>query len=585
MIINQQHFYPAAKGVIYNIPATVIPDGSYQEVYNVRFGDGVIEKRKGLKVYDNQLDKRVNAINLFAYSTGNKQTIIHTDNNAYLLNKANSTLESILDDPDYDSSGKRFVSADTFNDEYYFTNLANDIYVWDGISDKAQKLIGTYKPTDWRASTEYVVGDIIKPPDAAYTGFVYKCVMAGTSGEEMPNFPKTNDVFQDGTVRWQRAGGLEIEGNSASSLRARILLYWKGFIFLVYTEEDGTVYPQRIRWSQYQNPNMWHNNEDGSGLAGYVDVADSSDSVVTAKVFGEHLIIYKQNSIQVMSFIGGDTTFERAVAVTDVGLISPRAIITTPNEHIFVGSDNIYSFDGVNTTPIGNAVKSKLFTLIEPSRADETFAFFDEDYPEIWFAFFSVNASPTATQPDMAITYNPSTKAWSFRDFDMSAVGYHVLNESLTIDEIDAIIDSYDIEFDSNINSSEKQLLLGGCSNGCLYTMVTGADDRGDYEGYVITKTHHMNAPEVVKRLMRIQFHLEEMGDFPLMVQVGYGNNTEGVYKWTEPLKLNLQNPNPPWVDCDLTARYFKIRFGTTQNSQPFRIIGYTLYYQVRTMQ
>lgn len=38
---------------------------------------------------------------------------------------------------------------------------------------------------------------------------------------------------------------------------------------------------------------MWHNNEDGSGLAGYVDVDDTEGRIIAVKKLGDALYIYK----------------------------------------------------------------------------------------------------------------------------------------------------------------------------------------------------------------------------------------------------------------------------------------------------
>ena len=47
--IYQQNFIPASKGLIKSAPSSLIPDGSFQETVNVRFGDGYVEKVKALR--------------------------------------------------------------------------------------------------------------------------------------------------------------------------------------------------------------------------------------------------------------------------------------------------------------------------------------------------------------------------------------------------------------------------------------------------------------------------------------------------------------------------------------------------------
>jgi hypothetical protein len=45
----QQVFVPASKGLIKSAPSSLLPDGSFQDALNVRFGDGYVEKVEAFK--------------------------------------------------------------------------------------------------------------------------------------------------------------------------------------------------------------------------------------------------------------------------------------------------------------------------------------------------------------------------------------------------------------------------------------------------------------------------------------------------------------------------------------------------------
>ena len=60
---SQQHFLPASKGLIKSSPASLISDGAFQEVNNVRFGDGYVEKVKAFNKIVS-LGEQVVAINI-----------------------------------------------------------------------------------------------------------------------------------------------------------------------------------------------------------------------------------------------------------------------------------------------------------------------------------------------------------------------------------------------------------------------------------------------------------------------------------------------------------------------------------------
>lgn len=99
-----------------------------------------------------------------------------------------------------------------------------------------------------------------------------------------------------------------------------------------------------------------------------------------------------------------------------------------------------------------------------------------------------------------------------------------------------------------------------GDENGNLYRVEGTADVRdedGKFYGYVVSKTHHMEDPGHIKRLLRIQFHIVTSPGSKLVVEVGTGWNSEAhMDKW-ETHNLDLRSPKPPFVDVDLSARYF----------------------------
>lgn len=84
-------------------------------------------------------------------------------------------------------------------------NVVVDGYVFFGHA--VQDTLNLYvTPAAWTASTVYLVGDRIRP-NLASNGYLYQCVVAGTSGGSAPTFSTTvGATFGDGSVTWQNIG-------------------------------------------------------------------------------------------------------------------------------------------------------------------------------------------------------------------------------------------------------------------------------------------------------------------------------------------------------------------------------------------
>ena len=581
--ILKQVFLPASKGLVKSAPSSLIEDGSFQEVNNVRFADGYVEKCKAFMAMAD-FGERITAINIMKKNIGTSNNLIHTDTKVYTvmgIDENNVNYINLMPDNVYSMTPVSYISARTIFDKYIFCSLGNPIMYWDGdVDNKCRKLEGTYNPDTWVVGTTYSLGDVVKP--ITYSGYVYKCTQAGTAGTTEPSWPKDlSTSVTDGSCKWVGVGGLEIEGDSAEVLQAQCIENFKGFVCLANTVEDSKVYPHRLRWSQWQNPHLWHNEEDGSGMAGYVDCDDTPGKIMAIRRLGDYLFVYKEDGLLAISYTGGDTIFSKELVTTQAGLLAPQAIVELPHAHIFIGSDNVYHFDGSTVTPIGDAIKDYMINILKPSDTLKIFGYYNKKTGDVVFSFDSTVAHDN--NRDRAITYNTGTKTWSVRDMNMTAIGEYSQVSERRIDDVHTPINEMDVMIDSAAYLSNSVVTLGGDASGKLYRSEGYADSRGDYEGYVVTKTHHMDAPDKIKRLLRIQFHIETQGDYNLVVQVGTSWNSETLFTWSDKFTMGLKSPKPPFVDVDLSARYFAVRFGTEHNNEPFKVLGYTLYYQTRS--
>lgn len=378
--------------------------------------------------------------------------------------------------------------------------------------------------------------------------------------------------------------GLDDVEGGATSVRCKTLLYFQNFLLLGGTTEDGTPFPQRIRWSCIGDIAKWK-NVDGDvsrSEAGYGDLTDDVSWVVGLRPLGNYVAVYKERAIQLMNYAGGATIWNKWPAFIGTGLLSAKALVDLGDEHIFVGNDNIYSFNGREPSIAGDDAAKEFFRVLDPDKYGLIAGFYVEEVPELWFAFPSTS-SPDG-HPDKAIVYNTDTKAWSMRDLPMTAFGYYNRRGDGVWDADDDTWDNHSTEWDASINLDNAPINLAGGADGGIYVFEGNAKDGASVpiDSFLTTKLFDFGAPDKIKRLLRIQFMISREGPYDLPVYVGTAANVDEPVKWHGPYNMSLDKTSPPWVDVDVSARYLCLRMGTAGADEPWRLTGYILYYELR---
>lgn len=72
----------------------------------------------------------------------------------------------------------------------------------------------SWSPT-WASSTAYSVGQIVRPTTG--NGFIYRCVVAGTSSGTAPTWPTVvGTTVTDGSVTWENAGSWVVSASATN---------------------------------------------------------------------------------------------------------------------------------------------------------------------------------------------------------------------------------------------------------------------------------------------------------------------------------------------------------------------------------
>jgi hypothetical protein len=510
--VKQKIIMPPDGGVNKRLPKNLINDNSFTDVLNVRFGAGYVEKVAGWQKWnEQQLDGVVMTIENYYKFAGDDWLIAITPTTVYRYDPTGSEFISLIDtDEDLTGTTASPVLCENAQDLFIITNGVDSIKYWDGELDYITDLPGM---------------DDCEPGPENY---------------------------------------------AVTSVKAKCFLWFNEQLILGGTTENGEVFPQRIRTSQMGDVTAWKNNADGSGECFVGDLTDGVDWIVRLLPFKNYVVVYKERSIQVLSYVGGDLVWDKWPSIDGIGLLASRAVINLGEVHLFLGNDNFYSFNFQETSKIGNDIREEFFRLLDPAKAGMTHAFLIEEKTEVWWNFVSINSVDGLH--DMSIGYNYDKGTWTIAEKPFTAYGYYLLKEAVIIDELEMEIDEMDWAIDSSKHLANAPINLCGDAQGYIYLLDGNTKDGADMESYATTKTFDLGLSDYNKRWKGLNVYTTE--DEELKLYVGTQTRLKDPVAWYGPYSLT----NGKFF-FDHTAPFATFQF---IGSKYFQLIGYEVLYDVR---
>jgi hypothetical protein len=140
---------------------------------------------------------------------------------------------------------------------------------------------------------------------------------------------------------------------SADAVPARYLMELIGYLIAMNTVEAGGVAPQRVRWTAPGDPTTW------TGLtAGQTDLFNAFGPINNGFKLYQSAFILQQFGFTMVQPTGNGLapfSFVPLVATRGRGLAIPLSAASDGESLIaYVGKDNVYVFDGTQSTPIGD---------------------------------------------------------------------------------------------------------------------------------------------------------------------------------------------------------------------------------------
>lgn len=310
-------------------------------------------------------------------------------------------------------------------------------------------------------------------------------------------------------------------------------------------------FPQRVNWSGENNP--------GTFASSATTLADTRDMVeggqITGFVGGEFGLVFQEDAIQRMTFVGSPTVFQFDKIAQSIGCTIPNSIAAWGDRAFFCHRSGFHMVvAGQQVVPIGRNKAGggrvdRWFwgRLDQTSFARVTTAI--DPINSLYIVSFPGQASSSGT-PNELLIYNWKADRWARAATTCELIYSGATQQSYTLDQLDAFgtLDTLPYSLDSSYWAGSLQLLLSAFDTSHKYGTFSGS-----------TLAASVTTPEVQPvqgRRCRVRGVRPMTDGGSPTLQLGYRPTQQDSVVWTSARSASKGGQVPFNVD----SRYFRVQ-------------------------
>jgi len=321
--------------------------------------------------------------------------------------------------------------------------------------------------------------------------------------------------------------------------------------------------PRLVKWSTEaaygEAPSTW-DETDATLDAGEYELSDTPGEIIDGLPLGDSFLIYKNDSIYVMNYVGTPYIFSFKLLSPTVGALSKNSIAEFEGGHFFIGNSDCYVCNGQTINALlPNKMRRAMFDNFDGASYEKCYVAADYVRNEMLACFPSSNSLTV----DKALVWNWKENTFSLRDLPNASYINHGIIDITVGATWDGATEDWDVGSgawgERNYDSVKENLVFCDITNTKIYRDNFGhKEDTANMSSYIERTGLDLNDPQSIKFVSAVYPQIEVSGDNSVNVYVGRQVSTEQGITWEGPI---LFNPNTQSkVSCRVSGKYFGIK-------------------------
>ena len=390
--------------------------------------------------------------------------------------------------------------------------------------------------------------------DDRWTGGSLNGVLVVNNGQDVPQF-------------WNGTGLLAAIPGWNTAWRCRVLRPFKNYMVALYVTKGGNPYPHMVKWSHACDPGAitavggW-NEADPCSDAGEVDLAETTDKLVDCLPLGDALCIYKERSMYLMRYVGGQSIFAFQRLPGSQGCLARGCIAVTPVGHVVLTTGDLILHSGQGAQSlVSGKMRRWLFAQMDTTNAVRSFLVANAATNEVWVCFPTTGNSTC----NLALVWNWLDQTFAVRDLPGVTFGTTAALTPTSPTETwssDTQIWSMDATKwqQVNFNQVEARLVFSG---GNIVLADSGTtNDGATYTASLERTGLAFDNPYSVKMLRSVYPRIDGPTGETLTIEIGAHMDMESSVTWSAPVTYTIGSTFK--ADSFATGRFLALRITST---------------------
>lgn len=363
--------------------------------------------------------------------------------------------------------------------------------------------------------------------------------------------------------------------------RAKIVRPFKNYLIALNITKNSVNFPSLVKWSSPADPGevpfTW-DPADPKNDAGENPLADTQGAIIDGIKLRDSFIIYKEDSVYSMRYIGGLFVWQFQKLFDDVGMMAPNCAAEFDGKHFVIGQGDVYVHNGVQkSSVIDGQMREYLFTNMKADLIRRTFVIPDYNNTEMWICYCSTALPYGSDYCDRAVIYNWKEDTWTIRDLPKVFSGAVGIVDPKTSDAWNDDPATWEKDntawYEGSYDQLKTKILLSSINNSKIYLVGDTATFDGQPFNCMIERTGiYLGDDRMMKTVSALIPHMT--GRAIAKIYIGHSTLQDGPYTWKGPFDFGLGVQYK--LDCKSVGRYVGVRF-EIESPGSWSMNGYTL--------